>query len=83
MGQRLPRSPATKAEIATILRTRDADLIERIAATGASYTELVEAFLRATQEYQTDNDDCVPSHRVARAMTVLAVAWGASDHPDE
>ncbi len=84
MRQQVPHNPATKADIAKILRTSDAELIGHTMATGASYTELVEALLRVTQEYQTDTDECLPSHRVTRAMIFLAIAREATqDRSDE
>ena len=76
-------NPATKADIARILRTSDTELIGRITATGVTHTELVEAFLRVAQEFETDTDICCPNHRVARAMAILAEDSGGTDSPDE
>jgi hypothetical protein len=83
MRQQAPHSPATRADIATIVRTSDTDLIARIAATQVSYTELVEAFLRVAGEFQTDTDELGPGTRVVRAMTILTERRGTGDCPDE
>jgi hypothetical protein len=83
MQQERSQNPATRADIAKIVHTSDTELISRIAATEVSYTELVEAFLRFTQEFQTDIEDSGPSHRVTRVMTILVANQGSQDCPDE
>ena len=83
MQQQVPHNPATRLDIAKLIRTDDAGLIERIAATRVTYAELLEAYLQLDGEIQADSDASKSTKRLTQVIAILSAERARAEGLDE